>query len=82
MTCATSHQPVRQPGVIRVLLRSAVHRIAEWNNRRALRRVLDLNAHLLRDIGLTHGDIEAATRQRLSADAGTKLMASRNPFVR
>ncbi len=59
-----------------------IQRYEEWNNRRGLRRVLDLDDHILRDIGLTHNDVETAIARRLSENAGEELMASRNPHLR
>ncbi len=55
MTCTTATQfaPHRRGSVLDGLIR----RFEEWNNRRALYKVLQLDSHLLRDIGLTEGDI-------------------------
>ncbi|NKB27912.1 MAG: DUF1127 domain-containing protein [Rhodobacteraceae bacterium] len=79
MTCTTATQfaPHRRGSVLDGLIR----RFEEWNNRRALYKVLQLDPHLLRDIGLTHGDVERAIGERLSEDAGQRLMATRNPHV-
>ena len=40
-------------------------------NRRAMRDLLELNDHLLGDIGLSHGEVESALTAAWSADPST-----------
>lgn len=48
-------------------------RIRELRRRRRLTRLLDLDDHLLKDVGVTRGEIEIATSLPLSSDAATAL---------
>ena len=48
-------------------------RIREARARRQMRKMLNLDDHMLRDLGLTRGDIRTATRMPMSVDAATEL---------
>ena len=48
-------------------------RIAARKERKSLRKLLDLDAHMLRDIGLTESDVAETLNQPLSIDAATEL---------
>jgi uncharacterized protein YjiS (DUF1127 family) len=44
-----------------------------WKNRRAVARLLEWDAHMLADIGLTEGDVYSALATRSDEDASTQL---------
>ncbi len=50
-----------------------IRRISEIRTRRRLKRLLDLDDHMLKDVGVTRGEIEIATGLPLSSDAATEL---------
>ncbi len=50
-----------------------IERVREIRNRRKLKRLLDLDDHMLKDVGVTRGEIEVATNLPLSTDAATEL---------
>ena len=56
----------------------AAHVIALWHarkNRRSVARLLEWNDHMLRDIGLTRGDVGSALASRLTDDPSNRLSA-------
>lgn len=50
-----------------------VERLREIRFRRKLKRLADLDDHMLQDVGVTRGEIEVATSLPLSTDAATEL---------
>lgn len=50
-----------------------IERVREIRTRRKLKRLLDLDDHMLKDVGVTRGEIDVATSMPLSADAATAL---------
>lgn len=50
-----------------------VDRIRQMRRRRGLKRLLDLDDHMLDDIGVTRGEVQIATGMPLSTDAATEL---------
>lgn len=50
-----------------------IRRIFEIRTRRRMKRLLDLDDHMLKDVGVTRGEIEVATSLPLSRDAATEL---------
>ena len=48
-------------------------RLRQKRRRRGIRRLLDLDDNILKDIGVTRGEIEFATELPLSVDAATEL---------
>lgn len=48
-------------------------RAAQMRRRRKLKRLMDLDDHMLKDVGVTRGEIQIATSLPLSADAATEL---------
>lgn len=50
-----------------------IERVSEIRHRRRLKRLLDLDDHMLKDVGVTRGEIEIATSLPLSRDAATEL---------
>ncbi len=55
------------------VLAAAAQRIRVWNNRRQVAHLLSWDAHMLRDIGLTQGDVYSAMATRVDEDASTQL---------
>ncbi len=52
---------------------AAAQRIRVWNNRRQVARLLGWDEHMLRDIGLTQGDVYCAMATRVDEDASMQL---------
>ena len=52
---------------------AAALRIRVWNNRRQVARLLGWDDHMLRDIGLTQGDVYSAMATRADEDASVQL---------
>jgi len=50
-----------------------VARVRVWQNRRAVARLLDWDARMLSDIGLTEGDVYSALATRADEDASVQL---------
>lgn len=50
-----------------------VARFRIWKNRRSVARLLQWDAHMLRDIGLTEGDVYSALATRADQDASVQL---------
>lgn len=48
-------------------------RIRQIRRRRGVTRLLDLDDHMLKDIGVTRGEVEIATKLPLSVDAAIEL---------
>lgn len=58
---------------IHALSNRLLDRINQLRRRRRMTRMLDLDDHMLKDIGVTRGEIEIALNMPLSADAATEL---------
>lgn len=58
---------------IDTLARNLVSRAAALGQRRRMTRLLDLDDHMLDDIGVTRGEIQTALSLPLSVDAGVAL---------
>lgn len=72
MTCVTeTRSDVGHP--IHRLAASLTQRLREKRRRRAMRRLIDYDNQMLEDIGVTRGEIWAATSLPASADAATEL---------
>ncbi len=52
---------------------SLAERIRQYRRRRGFKRLLDLDDHMLRDIGVTRAEVEIAANLPLSVDAGQEL---------
>lgn len=52
---------------------SLADRIARIRRRRKFRTLLDLDDHMLHDIGVTRGEVQDAANLPLSVDAATEL---------
>lgn len=50
-----------------------VTRVRVWKNRRSVARLLEWDAHMLGDIGLTQGDVYSALATRADEDASVQL---------
>ena len=64
---ATSGNPLN------ALARALEIRIGERRARKGISQMLDLDDHMLRDVGLTRNEIHRATHMPLSFDAATEL---------
>ncbi len=58
---------------LHALADSLTRRIAERLRRRRFRTLLDLDDHILHDIGVTRGEVQAANGLPLSANASQEL---------
>lgn len=58
---------------IHTLTCQLIERIAQIRRRRGFNRLQDLDDHMLKDIGVTRGEVEIASTLPLSADAATEL---------
>jgi uncharacterized protein YjiS (DUF1127 family) len=78
-TCETysaSVRPARTRSVVAfgaAALAIVVARYQVWKNRRSVARLLEWDAHMLADIGLTEGDVYSALATRADEDASTQL---------
>ncbi len=63
----------RIAAVVVHLAATAVARVRVWHNRRQVARLLGWDAHMLRDIGLTPGDVTSALAVRADEDASVQL---------
>ena len=52
---------------------SLAERVRQYRRRRGFKRLLDLDDHMLRDIGVTRAEVELATGLPLATDAGREL---------
>jgi uncharacterized protein YjiS (DUF1127 family) len=52
---------------------AVVTRIRVWKNRRDVARLLEWDAHMLSDIGLTQGDVYCAMAARVDEDPSVQL---------
>ena len=75
MTDATCTLPVRTNTghPLLDLSNKLTARVRARQQRKALRSLLDLDPHTLRDIGLTHDEVAQTLAQPLSVDAHTEL---------
>ena len=69
-----------QAGALQSVLRTVLQAFRSFNNRRAVATLVDLDDHMLADIGLDRGDVKAALELPFSYDVGRELQfrASRN----
>ena len=58
---------------IQTLSGQLIERIRMIRRRRHFNRLLDLDDHMLKDVGVTRGEVEIASKLPLSADAATEL---------
>lgn len=58
---------------IQTLSGQLIERIRMIRRRRHFNRLLDLDDHMLKDVGVTRGEVEIASNLPLSADAATEL---------
>lgn len=58
---------------IQTLTGSLIDRINRIRRRRKFKNLLDLDDHMLSDIGVTRGEVEIASNLPLSVDASTEL---------
>lgn len=58
---------------IQALSAQLMERLRMVRRRRHFNRLLDLDDHMLKDVGVTRGEVEIASRLPLSADAATAL---------
>ena len=61
------------PSFARTAMQVIASAWAVYRNRRQLRRIADLDDHLLRDIGLTRSDVEAASTMPIYTDPTARL---------
>ena len=55
------------------LANTLVNRLRQMRRRRGFTRLLDLDDHMLKDIGVTRGEVELAVQLPKSVDAATEL---------
>ncbi|WP_198010760.1 DUF1127 domain-containing protein [Kaistia granuli] len=75
-TFSTEVRPARNrtlPALGAAVLAAVVARYQVWKNRRSVARLLEWDAHMLGDIGLTEGDVYSALATRANEDASTQL---------
>lgn len=60
-------------GFLTSLFDAAFRTYRSWKNRREIVHLSELDDHVLRDIGLTHGDVDAALSQPLAYDPSAEL---------
>lgn len=58
---------------IQTLSASLIERVRRLRRRRGFKRLLDLEDHMLEDIGVTRAEVQMATGLPLSTDAATEL---------
>lgn len=58
---------------IHTLTGQLIERLGQIRRRRQFHRLHDLDDHMLKDIGVTRGEVEIAGRMPLSVDAATEL---------
>ena len=68
-----TYQAPSQGHPLFALADSLTARVRQYRRRRGMKRLLDLDAATLDDIGVTRGEIDIALRQPLSVDAATEL---------
>lgn len=75
-TYSASARPARPRSFVAfgaAALAIVVARYKVWKNRRSVARLLEWDAHMLADIGLTEGDVYSALATRADEDASTQL---------
>ncbi len=60
-------------GVIGGAVATIVTQLRMWKNRQSVARLLEWDAHMRGDIGLTEGDVYAAMASRVDEDASSRL---------
>ena len=70
---STNHCAPRAGHPIQDLSNKLVDRIRQARRRRGLKRLLDLDDHILKDIGVTRGEVGIAARLPKSVDAAIEL---------
>ncbi|MEM6384878.1 MAG: DUF1127 domain-containing protein [Pseudomonadota bacterium] len=58
---------------IQTLSGALIERLRNIGRRRRFKRLLDLDDHMLDDVGVTRAEVERVARMPLSADAATEL---------
>ena len=58
---------------IQTLSGQLIERLRMIRRRRHFKRLLDLDDHMLKDVGVTRGEVEIASKLPLSVDAATEL---------
>lgn len=58
---------------IKTLSEALIDRLLNLRRRRNFKRLHDLDDHMLKDIGVTRGEVEIASQLPLSVDAATEL---------
>ena len=75
-TFSASARPTRARSVAAfgtAVVAMVVARYRVWRNRRSVARLLEWDAHMLADIGLTQGDVYSALATRADEDASSQL---------
>ncbi len=62
-----------EAGLLQALQQFAEKAVRSWRNRRSVARLSEFDDHLLADLGLTRGDVEAALSQPFSHDPSVEL---------
>ncbi len=74
MTDLSMNQSASRAGhPIQDLSNRLIDRIRQNRRRRGFKRLLDLDDHMLKDIGVTRGEVDIAVRLPKSVDAATEL---------
>ena len=75
MTTRLDHYRTSQspPGVLYGTIKSIVNRLKEFNSRKGLRRMLDLDHRILSDVGVTRADVNWALSLPWSRRAAVDL---------
>lgn len=60
-------------GLVHAVLQFAERTVRTWRNRRAVGRLSELDDHVLADVGLTRGDVDAALSRPLIHDPSIEL---------
>ena len=68
-----THQTPSMGHPLLALADSLTARVTQYRRRRKMKRLLDLDAATLKDIGVTAGEVHIALNQPLSVDAATEL---------
>jgi uncharacterized protein YjiS (DUF1127 family) len=62
-----------EAGLVHAVLQFAEQTIRTWRNRKSVARLSELDDHLLSDLGLTRGDVDAVLSQPFSSDPSLQL---------
>lgn len=71
-------------GLVHAVLQFAERTIRSWRNRRSVMQLSALDDHILADLGVTRGDVEAVLSQPFTRDPSDELrrIARRNRWRR